>query len=174
MRSSLLVLLISAVLLARIGRGDESSMTTLDLGFKPLPLIEAGKDLGITSSPAVGIEDPEPTPSAIEGPYFNPGSPERKSLMEPGMKGSRLNLTGRVLTTSGRPIANALLDFWQADASGVYDNSGYRLWGHQFTDSLGRYQLETVIPGIYVGRTNHIHVKVQAPDGTELTTQHLC
>ena len=27
------------------------------------------------------------------------------------------------------------------------------------------------VPGIYTGRTRHIHVKVQAPDGPVLTTQ---
>ena len=68
-------------------------------------------------------------------------------------------------------MANALVDFWQADAGGQYDNSGYTLRGHQFTDANGRYQLETVVPGLYPGRTEHIHVKVQAPGGPVLTTQ---
>ena len=31
--------------------------------------------------------------------------------------------------------AGALLDFWQADAKGHYDNSGFRLRGHQFADA---------------------------------------
>ena len=39
------------------------------------------------------------------------------------------------------------------------------------TDEAGRYYLETVVPGLYPGRTRHIHVKVQAPDGPVLTTQ---
>ena len=68
-------------------------------------------------------------------------------------------------------MAHALLDFWQADAGGVYDNAGYRLRGHQFTDARGRYRLETVVPGLYPGRTRHIHVKVQAPRKPMLTTQ---
>jgi protocatechuate 3,4-dioxygenase beta subunit len=63
------------------------------------------------------------------------------------------------------------LDFWQADAQGEYDNAGYRLRGHQFSDDAGRYRLETVLPGLYPGRTAHIHVKVQAPDRPVLTTQ---
>ena len=173
MRSSLFVLLISAVLLAGTGRGDEFSLAMPDLQSKSLPLLQADKNADVASSPKDNGEgeDPESTPFAVEGPYFKPGSPERKSLLEPGFDGSKLNLTGRVLTRSGKPIANALLEFWQADANGVYDNSGYRLRGHQYTDRLGRYHLETIIPGIYVGRTGHIHVKVQAPDGTELTTQ---
>jgi protocatechuate 3,4-dioxygenase beta subunit len=173
MKSPLLVLLITAVLLAGTGRCDESAQTMPGLSPKSSTMLKTDEDTGIAgSSKDNGFnEDPEPTPSATEGPYFKPGSPERKSLLDPGIEGDKLNLTGLVLARTGRPIANALIDFWQADANGVYDNSGYRLRGHQYTDSLGRYQLETVIPGIYIGRTRHIHVKVQAPDGTELTTQ---
>ena len=65
----------------------------------------------------------------------------------------------------------ALIDFWQCDARGVYDNEGYRFRGHQLTDAKGRYTLFTVVPGLYTGRTKHIHVKVQAPGEPVLTTQ---
>ena len=58
-----------------------------------------------------------------------------------------------------------------ADARGAYDNSGYRFRGHQLTDARGRYSLFTVVPGLYPGRTRHIHVKVQAPRERVLTTQ---
>ncbi len=87
------------------------------------------------------------------------------------MAGTRLVVTGRILAAGCKPVASALLDFWQADASGVYDLSGYRLRGHQLADSDGRYSLETIVPGEYPGRTAHIHVKVQAPGQRELTTQ---
>jgi protocatechuate 3,4-dioxygenase beta subunit len=113
----------------------------------------------------------DPTPAQTEGPYFTANSPERKSLREPGMSGTPLVVTGRVLATDCEPVRRALLDFWQADDSGAYDNQGYRLRGHQFTDAGGNYRLETIVPGIYTGRTRHIHVKVQAPDGPVLTTQ---
>ncbi len=75
------------------------------------------------------------------------------------------------LTTAAKPVARALIDFWQCDARGAYDNSGYRFRGHQFTDAKGRYSLATVVPGVYPGRTKHIHVKVQAPRRSVLTTQ---
>jgi protocatechuate 3,4-dioxygenase beta subunit len=87
------------------------------------------------------------------------------------MPGIRLLLTGRVVTRSCTPVTRALLDFWQADANGEYDNAGYRLRGHLFTDAQGSYRLETVVPGQYTGRTRHIHVKVQAPGRLALTTQ---
>jgi Dioxygenase len=113
----------------------------------------------------------DPTPAQTEGPYFTPNSPERASLLEAGLAGERLTVAGTVLATDCRPLRRALLDFWQADADGQYDNQGYRLRGHQFTDADGRFTLETVVPGQYPGRTRHIHVKAQAPDGPVLTTQ---
>jgi len=111
------------------------------------------------------------TPELTEGPYFTPNSPERASLLEEGMPGTKLVVSGYVYDTNCQPVANALLDFWQADANGVYDNTGYVLRGHQFTDANGRYELTTVVPGIYPGRTEHIHLKVQAPDGRLITSQ---
>jgi protocatechuate 3,4-dioxygenase beta subunit len=111
------------------------------------------------------------TPALTEGPYFKASSPERASLIEAGTPGIQLTLTGYVLTPDCQPVAHALLDFWQADAEGQYDNAGYTLRGHQFTDENGRYQLITVVPGFYPGRTEHIHFKVQAPNGPVLTSQ---
>lgn len=111
------------------------------------------------------------TIAQTEGPYFRPSSPEVRSLLDPGAAGTRLVLTGTVLSRQCEPVAAALLDFWQADDAGRYDNTGYRFRGHQFTDSFGRYELETVVPGLYPGRTRHIHVRVQAPNGPMLTTQ---
>ena len=125
-------------------------------------------------SPAAATTDAcltQSTPAQTEGPYFKPGSPARTSLIESGMSGTRLVLSGRVLTLACAPVAGATLDFWQADAGGTYDNSGYRLRGHQLTDAAGRYYLETILPGEYPGRTEHIHVKVRAPGKAVLTTQ---
>ncbi|ANW05285.1 hypothetical protein LMTR13_04235 [Bradyrhizobium icense] len=106
-----------------------------------------------------------------EGPFFKPSSPERIELLEEGMAGQPIELVGFVLTRACKPVAGALLDFWQADDKGRYDNSGFRLRGHQFSDAEGRYRLRSVVPGAYVGRTRHIHVKVQPRGGRVLTTQ---
>jgi protocatechuate 3,4-dioxygenase beta subunit len=125
-----------------------------------------------TMPPTPACDDgDEPTAEQAEGPYFTPGSPRRRSLVEPGVAGARLAIAGTVLTTACRPVRRALLDFWQADAGGEYDNEGFTLRGHQFTDARGRFALETVVPGLYPGRTRHVHVKVQAPGGDVLTTQ---
>lgn len=111
------------------------------------------------------------TPQQTEGPFYKPGSPARQVLLEPEMQGEKLIVAGYVLDQSCQPVPGALLDFWQADANGVYDNAAYLLRGHQQADEQGRYFLETVVPGLYTGRTEHIHVKIQAPGGQVITTQ---
>lgn len=121
-------------------------------------------------TPACG-ESGASTPSQTEGPYFKPSSPLRVSLVEPGVAGTRISIEGSVMSTECRPISRALIDIWHADARGEYDNAGYRLRGHQFTDEAGRYRVETIVPGAYPGRTRHFHVKVQAPGRAVLTTQ---
>jgi protocatechuate 3,4-dioxygenase beta subunit len=139
----------------------------------------AGSLLGIGSglaqtplSPTPACHDgDEPTLAQTEGPFFKPSSPERIELIEAGMAGQPIELVGFVLSRNCKPIAGALLEFWQADDKGRYDNSGFRLRGHQFADAEGRYRLKTVVPGNYEGRTRHIHVKVQPRDGRVLTTQ---
>src|SRR3954471_17203673 len=131
----------------------------------------AGIAQPLAPTPACGDRGAAPTVAETEGPYFKPRSPERNSLLDPGLVGSRLVLVGRVLATNCQPVADALLDFWQADGTGIYDNTGYRCRGHQFADAEGRYRLTTVVPGSYPGRTRHIHVKVQARGGPLLTTQ---
>jgi len=113
----------------------------------------------------------KPTPEETEGPYFKPRSPERRSLLEPRIEGRHLVLSGLVMTGGCVPVSRVALDFWHADAGGEYDNSGFRLRGHQFTDDQGRYRLETIVPGVYPGRTRHIHVKVHAPGTPILTSQ---
>ena len=113
----------------------------------------------------------EPTVRQTDGPYFKPRSPERADLIEPGLAGRPLEVAGYVLDRKCRPVARALIDVWQADDSGAYDLKGFRLRGHLFADAAGRFDLRTIVPGIYTGRTRHIHVKVQAPGRPVLTTQ---
>ena len=120
---------------------------------------------------AAGSQSASQTPELTEGPFFKANSPERASLLETNTAGTKLVITGTVYRTDCQPVAHALLDFWQADANGAYDNSGYILRGHQYTDANGRYQLTTIVPGLYTGRTEHVHVKVQAPNGPVITTQ---
>ncbi len=56
-------------------------------------------------------------------------------------RGSRSNWLASYFSRACKPLAGVLLDFWQADEKGRYDNSGFRLRGHQFSDSEGRYRV---------------------------------
>ncbi|MEV6974893.1 carbohydrate-binding protein [Kitasatospora sp. NPDC093806] len=112
-----------------------------------------------------------PTIEQTEGPYFKPNSPLRTSLITDSTPGTRLTVSGYVFGRACLPIANVLLDFWQADVNGAYDNTGFSFRGHQFTNAQGAFSLTTIVPGLYPGRTRHIHVKLQAPGRPVLTTQ---
>jgi protocatechuate 3,4-dioxygenase beta subunit len=137
------------------------SLVRIDGGVAQAPL---------PATPACHDGD-EATLRQTEGPFFKPSSPERAELIEKGMAGQPIELVGFVLSRACKPLAGALLDFWQADDKGRYDNSGFRLRGHQFSDAEGRYRLRSIVPGAYVGRTRHIHVRVQPRGGRVLTTQ---
>ncbi|WP_306481630.1 intradiol ring-cleavage dioxygenase [Limnobacter sp.] len=118
--------------------------------------------------------DDSPTPRQIEGPYYTPQTPRRSNLID-GLPGQRLLLEGRVLSADCKPVANAIVDLWSCDSEGVYDNTGFKLRGHQVTDAQGKFRFETLVPGAYGNssfrRTPHLHVKVQAPAAPLLTTQ---
>jgi protocatechuate 3,4-dioxygenase beta subunit len=155
----------------------------------PAPLVAAalhGRTAGIAlaqSSDETAAPSLAPTPACAddddlaatvqqtEGPFYTPDTPERQSLLEPGMPGTKLVVSGYVYDTACQPVPGALLDFWHCDDVGVYDNTGYRLRGHQFAAEDGSFLLETILPGVYTGRTRHIHVKAQAPNQPVLTTQ---
>jgi protocatechuate 3,4-dioxygenase beta subunit len=111
------------------------------------------------------------TVAVTEGPYYKAGAPQSANLVTEGMAGTRLTLMGHVVDTSCTPLANAKVEIWQADSSGTYDNSGYTLRGYVLTDAEGRFTIQTIVPGEYPGRTEHIHVKVTPPGGSTLTTQ---
>jgi protocatechuate 3,4-dioxygenase beta subunit len=111
------------------------------------------------------------TIAQTEGPYYKAGAPETADLVTDGMAGTRLTLTGFVVSTDCTAIANAKVEIWQADSTGTYDNAGYTLRGYVMTDADGRFTILTVVPGEYPGRTEHIHVKLTPPGGSTLTTQ---
>src|SRR4029453_2438241 len=98
------------------------------------------------------------TPTQIEGPYYRMCSPHRASLLEPGLSGIPITLTGRVVNEQGKPIPGAIVDFWQSDDVGNYDMVGMLLRGHVFTDDSGTYELTTIMPACYEPRqARHVH-----------------
>src|SRR5689334_21823606 len=90
----------------------------------------AHAEAALAPTPACGEHD-EPTVRQTEGPFFKPRSPERFDLRAAGVKGTPCALQGLVLTRACRPVERVLVDLWQADDAGEYDNTGFRLRGHQ-------------------------------------------
>ncbi|MFI8401713.1 carbohydrate-binding protein [Streptomyces sp. NPDC085463] len=156
------------VLRAALAAGMAAPAVLMGVPALARTLTESGQAPELT--PACDDGD-DPTPEQIEGPYFKPNSPLRSSLLEGNTPGVRLTVSGYVFGLACRPISGVLLDFWQADTNGAYDNTGFRFRGHQFTGADGSFKLTTIVPGLYPGRTRHIHVKVQAPGRPVLTTQ---
>ncbi len=73
--------------------------------------------------------------------------------------GSLSIISGQVMDEDGRPVANALVEFWQANASGKYpheidtrpapDDPHFTGAGRMLTDAEGRYRFTTIKPGAY-------------------------
>jgi protocatechuate 3,4-dioxygenase beta subunit len=131
---------------------------------------QARDAIDLEPTPAVG-DELRPTPEETSGPFFRPNSPLKRNFREGGLQGVPIRLSGLVSDSRGRPISGALLDFWHADTDGEYDLTGFTCRGHQFSDNTGRYLLETIVPGLYPGRTRHYHVRLQAAHGPILSTQ---
>jgi protocatechuate 3,4-dioxygenase, beta subunit len=91
--------------------------------------------------------------------------------------GERIVVAGRVLDSGGRAVPNALVEVWQANASGRYAHPGdqhpvpldpnFTGAGRCITDCEGRYRFTTIKPGAYPWRNHenawrpaHIHFSV--------------
>lgn len=136
------------------------------------------------------------TETTVLGPFYRSGAPDLPpgaNMAESDPTGMPLLVSGRVTDPAGRPIANAVLDCWQASSAGLYDSQvgdgeelGMR--GVYRTDNDGRYQLRTTRPKYYpiptdgpVGdmiratnrhpyRPGHLHYKISAPGFKTLVT----
>lgn len=135
------------------------------------------------------------TDSTVIGPFYWEGAPElpRGSDLAEGVKGEPTFYSGRVLSSDGRPLPNALLDLWSGDGEGNYDmqipgETGMKARGRIRTDEEGRYWFRSIKPTFYpvptdgpVGRMlrkmkrhpnrpGHIHMIVSAPGHRPVTT----
>ncbi|WP_414588466.1 S8 family serine peptidase [Scytonema sp. PCC 10023] len=136
--------------------------------------------------------EPAPCPlieSQPEGPFYRQGSPFTTNLYPEDSTGLLVVFSGTVSNTNCEKIANALIDVWQSDDKGAYDNDDpdnppapdfFRCRGRMKTDESGNFTFNTVIPSNYqpdpVGnpswfRVKHIHFKVFADGYQPLTTE---
>ena len=172
MYKALLVVVILAISVAFVGfvliRQQSDTVDT-----NSTPIIKEQDRIGIAERKASADCPDNFTALQTGGPYYKIGSPNRQSLIEEGVVGEKISVTGFVFDRNCNLISNARLDFWQADGEGNYDNRGYRLRGYQYTDSDGRYTLETVMPAQYSSRPPHIHLKLQAKENDPVLTSQL-
>lgn len=113
-----------------------------------------------------------------EGPFYTDQPPriENNLLASIAEPGERLVISGRVLNLEcSEFIPDTIVDIWQADHEGSYDNEGYKLRGFTKSNAQGFYLFETILPGKYRNgsdfRPSHIHIKVMPPGFDTLTTQ---
>lgn len=110
----------------------------------------------------------EPTLQTHTGPWYEPGTPEARSLWRPGDAGTPLHLFGLVFSTGGKPLEGALVELWHTDADGNYPPRRASLRARK----NGSFAIRTVLPGHHLGyRARHIHFVVTHPDHRPLVTR---
>ena len=95
--------------------------------------------------------------------------------------GNVAHLTGRILSVTGEPVRNAIVEIWQVDNNGVYIHTeapsrekldgNFQGFGRFLTNSKGEYYFRTIKPVQYGPRTSHIHLAVKQGAKRMLTTQ---
>lgn len=133
----------------------------------------------------------------VEGPFYRADAPLRTSpvaLCRDDEEGDILFISGQVTAAGdGRPLAGAMLDVWQTNVHGYYENQDesqpeFNLRGRLLTDEQGQFEFRTIVPGAYEvtrsgpvadlllalkrhgWRPSHIHIKVSCAGFTPLTT----
>jgi hydroxyquinol 1,2-dioxygenase len=139
---------------------------------------------------------PGVTEYTILGPFHRADAPALplSGNLAGDIAGEPVVVSGRVLSSNGKPIPNAALDVWQSDAEGHYDLQmpglkGTALRGIFHADAEGRFVFRTIKPSLYpipydgpVGqmliatgrhpyRPAHIHFIVSAPGYESVTTE---
>lgn len=134
-----------------------------------------------------------PTPTEVEGPFYPVADQVDKDADmtrvagRGGMaKGEAIVIEGAVTDTFGKPVADAVIDIWQANAAGRYNHPrdpnpaphdpDFQGWAVIRSDAKGHYQFITVKPGAYPAtktwtRPPHIHFKISGRGFQTLITQ---
>jgi protocatechuate 3,4-dioxygenase beta subunit len=167
-----MILFLLMLLVAIIGAGQYVNKNPIKFGAST-PSVSPKSELKDNASSPPTTCSKNPIKTVTEGPYYKEGSPERKNIREGYNTGTPITLAGYVMDSNCNPIAGAWVDFWQANEKGEYDNNGFTLRGHQYTDVDGKYALQTIIPGEYPGRTPHIHVKIRPTNNSQVVTTQL-
>ncbi|MDM0055209.1 dioxygenase family protein [Variovorax fucosicus] len=155
--------------------------------------------LGISTLVALqNNQDPQgESPAALLGPFWRDGSPACESgdsIARSGTPGIPLAVAGAVRDAQGQPVADAVVDVWQASPVGLYENQDptqddMNLRGRFRTDAEGRFHFRSVRPAGYPvptdgpcggllraqqrhpNRPAHLHFMVSKPGFKVLVTQ---
>jgi protocatechuate 3,4-dioxygenase alpha subunit len=95
------------------------------------------------------------------GPFFprefGLGANDLTSVGGVRAEGEVIEITGRVVQLDGKPLDNLILEIWQADREGRFDNPKFFGWGRAATDAEGIYSFRTIRPGALRGRAPHVN-----------------
>ncbi|MEP6702113.1 MAG: protocatechuate 3,4-dioxygenase [Betaproteobacteria bacterium] len=128
------------------------------------------------------------TPAQTEGPFYplsRPAGLDNDLVHIAGRSGIAAGeltvVGGKVVDTTGRPLSGVLVEIWQANAHGRYQDSrdhsaqpldpNYKGYGTCLTDAEGAYTFQTIKPVPYPGRAPHIHFALTSPVLPRLVTQ---
>ncbi len=129
------------------------------------PLVPLPDELMPATGPVFGADEVRPEDADLTAGH--PGEPQ----------GQRINLSGRLLGSDGRPIAGQLIEIWQCNAAGRYAHPAdqhpapldpnFTGAGRCLTGPDGSYRFVTIRPGAYPWRNHpnawrpaHIHFSV--------------
>ncbi|MCA9387226.1 hypothetical protein KC669_04295 [Candidatus Dojkabacteria bacterium] len=156
---------------------SKSFLTNLSIVLFTVPvLVAAGYILtkGKSDFPQISESECLPTFRDGGGPYYLANAPFQTKIVPDENNGQKMIVQGYILDTScSDPLANVVLDIWQANEEGEYEESYYR--GQVKTDDNGYYEFETVAPKGYGEGTGyrppHIHFKVHLNNHELVTSQ---
>jgi protocatechuate 3,4-dioxygenase, alpha subunit len=107
---------------------------------------------------------PVPSSEMTLGPFFPrefaQGANDLTSVEGKKAKGEVIEITGSVVQADGRALDNVVLEIWQADAQGRFDNPEFFGWGRVATNQSGVYSFKSIKPGACEGRAPHVNFLV--------------
>jgi protocatechuate 3,4-dioxygenase alpha subunit len=98
-----------------------------------------------------------PTAEMTLGPFFPREFAQGANDLAQGASAEVIEITGRVTELDGKALDNVILEIWQADAAGRFDNPAFSGWGRAATDAQGNYRFRTIRPGAAPGRAPHVN-----------------
>ncbi|MCP5083378.1 MAG: intradiol ring-cleavage dioxygenase [Alphaproteobacteria bacterium] len=126
------------------------------------------------------------TPRQTAGPFYPEAIPAESDMdltqFSGGMaQGEVIEISGAVFSEKGNPLPGTVVELWQANAYGRYHHSGddspeprdphFQGFGAVSADKQGAYRFRTVLPGLYPGRTRHLHFRLVRDGRPALVTQ---